>query len=493
MNKVITNHSLATNLKEKVPTVPETLVVSNVVQEKDNKSNEKSIFEEYSSGTFFIDHRHDVTRNDDTLLVQPVVPSPVDNVKFIPCIGHKKSKKRKTKHAAYYERLEKKLPGVNEKWNRKYADKSQTSTTKRRVSFANESVATVLYSEVESEYGNNGSSHEMQWMEFISILLDKRRNFGILPGTKELLLDIAHECKDDGLDFSFATIQSHVCFRRITRHLLAKLVKAAGGNVSVVCPLEQPGRDQRDGGNVAAEASRDAKYTMNGIPVLRDAVEGGRRWEVFYGCCSDSDLVSKDQMNDLGAIVSRFNRTRGLCDCNKKSVELFCKRAGWPQQLIDDILDLFHKVLEKEAAFAAEMNQLCLALSKLTIVSLELPSPSVVVSGDGGGGSGSSTASHCEPHVTFDALVTESKSLSIGGSPRFSLAARLLLNANPISSSAVNPQPTDPSLTKAKASNLDDDTTHPLGFEWHIDDKNRRVRRSLRIQYRKERKEALRH
>ena len=90
-------------------------------------------------------------------------------------------------------------------------------------------MATVLYSEVESEYGNNGSSHEMQWMEFISILLDKRRNFGILPGTKELLLDIAHECKDDGLDFSFATIQSHVGFRRITRHLLAKLVKAAGG------------------------------------------------------------------------------------------------------------------------------------------------------------------------------------------------------------------------------------------------------------------------
>ena len=82
---------------------------------------------------------------------------------------------------------------------------------------------------------------------------------------------------------------------------------------------------------------------------------------------------------------------RGLCDCDKKSVELFCKRVGWPQQLIDDILDLFHKVLEKEAAFAAEMNQLCLALSKLTIVSLELPSPPVVVSDDGGGGGSDGT------------------------------------------------------------------------------------------------------
>ena len=81
-------------------------------------------------------------------------------------------------------------------------------------------------------------------------------------------------------------------------------------------------------------------------------------------------------------LFRRFNRTRGLCDCDKKSVELFCKRAGWPQQLIGDILDLFHRVLEKEAAFAAEMNQLCLALSKLTIVSVELPSPSVVVSED---------------------------------------------------------------------------------------------------------------
>lgn len=33
--------------------------------------------------------------------------------------------------------------------------------------------------------------------------------------------------------------------------------------------------------------------------------------------------------------------------------------------------------------------------------------------------------------------------------------------------------------------------TRPLGHEWHIDDKNRRVRRSLRIIYRKERMEAL--
>jgi hypothetical protein len=187
-------------------------------------------------------------------------------------------------------------------------------------------------------------------------------------GTKDRLLKIASDCKDDGLKFSFATIQQHVYFRRTTCHLLAMLVNEAGGNVSVLCPLEQPGggfRYQGDGGIVAPEASRDAKYTKKGIIVNRVAIEYRRRWQLFYDSF-DSKMVSPEQMQDLCGIVSRATRQFGLCDCTKESVEYFCNQLEWPQQqLIVDVFDLFHKT------FAAEASQFCHALSNRTVISLE--------------------------------------------------------------------------------------------------------------------------
>jgi hypothetical protein len=140
--------------------------------------------------------------------------------------------------------------------------------------------------------------------------------FGILMGTNDRLLKIASDCKDDGLKFSFVTIQQHVYFRRTTRHLLAMLVNEAGGNVSVLCPLEH-------------------------LAVV--AIEYRRRWQLFYDSL-DSKMVSPEHMQDLCGIVSRATRQFGLCDCTKESVEYFCNRLEWPQQqLIVDVFDLFHK------------------------------------------------------------------------------------------------------------------------------------------------------
>jgi hypothetical protein len=76
--------------------------------------------------------------------------------------------------------------------------------------------------------------------------------------------------------------------------------------------------------------------------VNRVAIEYGRRWQLFYDSL-DSKMVSPEQMEDFWGMVSRATRQFGLCDCTKESVEYFCNRLGLPQQLIDDVFDLFHK------------------------------------------------------------------------------------------------------------------------------------------------------
>jgi hypothetical protein len=332
------------------------------------------------------------------------------------------------------------------------------------------------------------------------------------------------------------------------------LVNEAGGNVSVLCPLEQPGggfRYQGDGGIVAPGASRDAKYTKKGIIVNRVAIEYGQRWQLFYDSL-DSKMVSPEQMEDLCGIVSRATRQFGLCDCTKESVEYFCNRLGWPQQLIDDVFDLFHK------AFAAEASQLCHALSNRTVISLKQRKRKFgelsLASGESGGGkrrlrtnepstnrlkkkkswrqsprcwtqnikkisppeerSGvraaiaefqqlrrvseedmafdndlgddlheERTHSYQQPHdVSFESLAATAESLNIAcGASTFSAAARILLHQNNFPLRAIWPEP---AVVKPKPAAIDD--TRPLGYEWHIDDKDRRVRRSLRIIYMKE-------
>ena len=106
---------------------------------------------------------------------------------------------------------------MNNGLERTHDAQTLNNTNTRRVTFANESVAPVLFSEVESECGNDTT----QWDKFMSVLSDFTRNFGILRGTKDRLLKNASDCKDDGLKFSFATIQQHVYFRRTARHCFA--------------------------------------------------------------------------------------------------------------------------------------------------------------------------------------------------------------------------------------------------------------------------------
>jgi hypothetical protein len=211
---------------------------------------------------------------------------------------------------------------MNNGLERTHDTQTLNNNNTRQVTFANELVAPVLFSEVESECGND----TRQWIKFMLVLSDCTRNFGILRGTKDQLLKITSDCKDDGFKFSLATIQQHVYFRRTTRHLLAMLVNEAGGNVSVLCPLEQPGggfRYQGDGGIVDPGASRDAKHTKKGIIVNRVAIEYGRHWQLFYDPL-DSQIVSPEQMKDLCGIVCHDTRQFGLCDCTKESVEYFC-------------------------------------------------------------------------------------------------------------------------------------------------------------------------
>jgi len=90
--------------------------------------------------------------------------------------------------------------------------------------------------------------------------------------------------------------------------------------------------------------------------------------------------------------------------------------------------------------------------------------------------------------VTFEALAAESESLnSAGGTFKFCAAVRLL-HQNSLCRRAACPES---SPVKPKTVVTVDDDTIPLGFEWHLDDKGRRVRRSLRIQYKKQRAAAL--
>ena len=84
--------------------------------------------------------------------------------------------------------------------------------------------------------------------------------------------------------------------------------------------------------------------------------------------------------------------------------------------------------------------------------------------------------------MSFESLVAAAKSLNINnGVSKFSAAARILLHQNNFPLRAIWPEP---AVVKPKLVAIDD--TRPLGYEWHINDKDRRVRRSLRIIYMKE-------
>jgi hypothetical protein len=94
------------------------------------------------------------------------------------------------------------------------------------------------------------------------------------------------------------------------------------------------------------------------------------------------------------------------------------------------------------------------------------------------------THSYQQPHdVSFKSLAATAESLNIAGdgASHFSAAARILLHQINFPLCAIWPEP---AVVKPKPAAIDD--TRPLGYEWLIDDKDRRVRRSLRIIYMKE-------
>ena len=439
------------NSKEKVLTMPETLGVSNAAQKKDSRLNEKSICPQYSSGPFLI-------LNTDTPLNQSTVLSTGDNV----------------------ARLQIQEQGMKALMNKK-----------RRVSFSHELAATVIYSETKNNQSTSRwqrckdfmlslftgvDFHQNQWKRFMLLLLDPTRNLGIGKTSIEMLWRICNDCRDAGLGFSFEAIEGHARFRQaVSRHVLVKLFNEAGYNVSVSSPLELPGGDYSYHGDdaIAAPASlrHDTIYTTDKVRVNDEALGFGGNWELFYECCSDSDEVSEGQLDELTDLESDYTMRYGLVDCDREYVQHFCEQASWPQQLIDDILDSYYNALDDENEFLNPITDDDDTLDTPADYQLE---PDNVTTHD-----------HLDDE-TFESLAAESASLNTTcGTLKFSAAARLL-HQNSLVRRVTCPEP---SLVKPKAVVSIDDS-RPLGFEWQLDDQNRRVRRSLRLRYRKEWTEA---
>jgi hypothetical protein len=443
---MITNNSM-----NMAPTVPETLDVSNVAQEKDSKVNEKGICGTYSCGPRSLSHRQQVTLTIDPRLNQPTVSSTGDNVALM-----------------------------------------QTPTRKnRRISFSHESATTILYSETKNTpnasrwqrckdlmhsliSADPHHGRRQQWKDFMLLLMDPTRNLGIRKWSIRTLLAICNECRDAGLEFSFEAIEGHARFgQEISRLALANLFNEAGYNVSVSCPLEQSGGGYSYQGDnaVAAPASlqHNTIYTRDKIPVSNEVLEFGNNWEVFYGLCSG--VVSEEQLDELSEIESDYTARNGLVDCNREYVQQFCEQAKWPQELIDIMLDLYYAHQAPEDGDTEFLDDPLADDDTHEIAAEDQPVPQNV-----------------PDDVTFESLVAESESLnSAGGTFKFCAAVRLL-HQNSLRRRASRPE-SSPAKPKTVAT-INEDTI-PLGFEWHLDDKGRRVRRSLRIQYKKQRAAAL--
>jgi hypothetical protein len=464
---MITNNSM-----NMVPTVPETLDVSNVSREKDSKLNEKGICGTYSCGPRSLSHRQQVTLNIDSQLNQPTVSSTDDNVKeSAPC--HRPKKPQHLKTGNYYRQMNETLPRINAEWHCTYQQrphpKAQVNmeVKNRRVSFTHESAATTLFLETKPK---PTSDLRQQWKDFMLLVNDPKRNNGMKDQTIDLLLDICHDCRDSGLEFSFENIQDHCAFgQALSRHVLALLMNIAGGNVSISCPLERPSGNfeyQGSGINVTpASLLRETKHTTNGTRIDDEAYEFGRRWQLFYECILGSGKVTDEQIDAMSDFESDYTHRYGLVDCKRKYIKHFCKQANWPRELRREMVNLFQQsLMDEKAEFSGPV-----AIADNLI---ETKAPNT----------------HNQPDdTTFAALAAQSESLNIaGGASKFSAAARLLLHQNTLPRRAVCPEPT---VIKPKPAEIDDDTL-PLGHEWHLDDKNRRVRRSLRLIYKKERTEA---
>ena len=241
-----TNNINYTNTIEKASTLPETLAVSNVAQEKDSGLSEKSICCEYTSANAVSDSSTDVatttvTLNVNTPLSRPSVSFSANNVpiwKESTTWRHHRQTTRRTIHTTN------KLARANAQWNNHYQHDLQTTTDRTRtISFTHESEAAVLFLETKTECEGNRPDSRLQWKNFMLLVDDLKNNGGMHEYVAQELVEICHDCRDDELDFSFAAIEGHANFYHLAGHLsryrLAELYnKMDGVQVTLRCPLE---------------------------------------------------------------------------------------------------------------------------------------------------------------------------------------------------------------------------------------------------------------
>ena len=250
------------NTHEKVHTVPETLAVSNVAQEKDSGLSEKSICCEYTSANAVSDSSTDVatttvTLNVNTPLSRPSVSFSANNVpiwKESTAWRHHRQTTRRTIHTTN------KLARANAQWNDHYQHDLQTTTDRTRtISFTHESEAAVLFLETKTECEGNRPDSRLQWKNFMLLVDDLKDNGGMHKYVAQELVNICHDCRDDELDFSFAAIEGHANFYHLAGHLsryrLAELYnKMDGVQVTLRCPLEKPGGGYEPNSAIVAPA-----------------------------------------------------------------------------------------------------------------------------------------------------------------------------------------------------------------------------------------------
>lgn len=282
------NNNINKQTIEKASTMPETLDVSNVVQANDSRLIEKNVCEEYIPwGKCPRDRRLQVTLGTDAPFDQSSALLPHNNVplwKESSSWRHHKKTTRRTIHTTN------KLAGANAQWKLHHQNVPQTISSRnttdnnRNVSFINESAATILYLETEKEQckGNRPDSRR-QWKNFTHIVDYLKRNDGMHAYVAQKLLKICRDCRDKGLDFSFAAIEGHENLYhlagRLSRYRIAELCNKMmdGVQVTLWCPLElSPNPLKRKFGDSSSsgESGGGKRRRLNDSPELCNMMDG---------------------------------------------------------------------------------------------------------------------------------------------------------------------------------------------------------------------------
>ena len=441
------------NTETKVPTVPETLGVSNVVQENDGRLSEESISREYSGETSALGHRHLVTLNAETQLVHPTAPSPANDVnQNLPCKPPTKKKKR---HAAYYRRMEQTLTHVNEEWNLKnHQDKVKTTYLPTiSISFnfvpphqSSGIAAPVAYSR-ESRYTTNGIRINHESIEYgrrWELLFDGIENSNI--------------SKDQLKQFTLAELKytRNHGLTDCTPNKVELICEHAGWPQDLIVEVSscwkeyyQSSLEPRKRKFDDSSGEPDGKRRRLNEPQPMNRLTKKKPWRQPPRCWTRNvqRTAVPEERSGVSAAIAEFRRLQHVPE-EAMSHDTDADESNDTEDLI------FH--------FADDDDY-----------DEEIPATDYQPPDD----------------ATFESLLAESESMNIagGGPSKFSAAARLLLlHQNSLCPRTICPP--EPTVLKSKPADIDD--TRPLGHEWHLDDKDRRVRRSLRIIYMKERTEA---